>query len=111
PVDIADDSATVSDGEIKSISKHESEELSKLEWGRNFQIIASSLEALGSALAIIPQFKAHAQPMGCGLTVDFGGQHLHSMASGLAAVARIGSEEFAYEANKTAKLGSYSRRE
>ena len=72
---------------------------------------ATGFEALGSGLALIPQFKAHAQPMGCGVSVDFGGQHLHSMCAGLASVAKIFGEVYSYEANKTAKLGSYSRRQ
>jgi hypothetical protein len=109
--DIAQDSLSVSDGEVKALSSHEVEELDKLGMSRDFQITASSLEALGSVLALIPQFKGHAQPMGCGATVDFGGQHLHSMASGLAAISRAIAEEYSFEANKAAKLGSYSRRE
>lgn len=95
----------------KIISSHEAEELNKLALARIFQIGATSLEALGGVLAIIPQFKAHAQPMGCGATVDFGGQHLHSLASSLAAVSKTISEQFSYEANNAAKIGSYARRE
>lgn len=95
----------------KIISSHEAEELDKLEMARGFQIAATSLEALGGVLAIIPQFKAHAQPMGVGASVDFGGQHLHSLASSLAAVARTFSDQYSYEANNAAKIGSYSRRE
>jgi hypothetical protein len=109
--DISQDSTSVSDGEFKTLTNHEVEELNKLGLSRDFHIAASGLEALGSGLALIPQFKAHAQPMGCGASIDFGGQHLHSMASGLAAISRAIAEEFSYEANKTAKLGSYSRRE
>lgn len=113
PVDphISQDATSVSDGEIKTLSNNEVEELNKLALVRDFHITASGLEALGSGLAIIPQFKAHAQPMGCGATVDFGGQHLHSMASGLAAVARAFAEEYSFEATKAGKLGSYDRRE
>ena len=109
-VDIAQDSTKVSDGEIASISSHESEELSKLESGRDFQVTSSGLEGLSSALCLIPQIKTHAQPMGVGVTVEFGGNELAKVPSALAAVARIGSEEYAYEAGKTAKLGTYSRR-
>ncbi len=108
---ISQDSLGVSDGEITTLSKHETEEMHKLSDARIAQIVASSLEALGSGLAIIPQFKAHAQPMGCGASVDFGGQHLHSMASGLAAISRAVAEELSFEAGKAAKLASYSRRE
>lgn len=95
----------------KIISSHEAEELDKLEGARGFHIAASVLEALGGALAIIPQFKAHAQPMGCGATVDFGGQHLHSLASSLAAVSRTFADQYSYEANNAAKIGSYARRQ
>jgi len=109
--DISKDSTSVSDGEITSLTKHETEEMNKLEYARDAQVTASGLEALGSGLALIPQFKAHAQPMGMGATVDFGGQHLHSMASGLAAIAKLVGEEFSYEAGKNAKLGSYARRQ
>jgi hypothetical protein len=109
--DISQDATSVSDGEMKTLSNHEVEELNKLGISHDFQLAASVSEAVGSGLAIIPQFKVHAQPMGCGATVDFGGQHLHSMMSGLAAVSRAFAEEFTYEAGKASKLGSYSRRE
>lgn len=108
---IAKNSLSVSDGEITTISNHEAEELDKLSAARDFQLAESGIQALGSGLAIIPQFKVHAQPMGCGATVDFGGQHLASMCSGLAAVSRAFAEEYSYEASKTSKIGSYSRRE
>jgi hypothetical protein len=109
--DISQDATQVSDGELKTLSRNEVEELNKLALVRDLHVASSALEALGSGLAIIPQFKGHAQPMGCGATVDFGGQHLHSMASGLAAVSRAIAEEFSFEANKAGKLGSYARRE
>lgn len=108
---ISQDSTSVSDGDIKTLSNKEVEELNKLSTSHDFQLAASGLEALGSGLAIIPQFKAHVQPMGCGATVGFGGQQLHFMASGLAAVSRAFAEEFSYEAGKAGKLGAYSRRE
>jgi hypothetical protein len=110
-VDISQNSLSVSDGEVKTLSSHEVEELNKLELGRDAQLTATGLEGLASGLGIIPQFKAHAQPMGLGATIDFGGQHLHALTSSLASVARIFAEEYSYEASKTAKLGSYARRE
>lgn len=107
-IDIAKD---LKDSRGKIVSSHEVEELEKLQMARGFQIAASGLEALGGVLAIIPQFKAHAQPMGCGATVDFGGQHLHSLASSLAAISKTISDQYSYEANNAAKIGSYARRE
>ncbi len=113
PIDsnIAQNSVGVTDGEIKTLNKHEVEELDKLALARDLQLTESSIQALGSVLAIIPQFAANAEPMGCGASVHFGGQHLSSMCSGLAAISRAVAEEFSYEANRAAKLGSYSRRE
>jgi hypothetical protein len=109
--DISTDATSVSDGELKTLSRHEVEDINKLADARIAQMTASGLESVGSGLALIPQFKAHAQPMGCGATVDFGGQHLHSMMSGLASIARMVSEELSFEATKTSKIGSYARRE
>ena len=110
-VDIASNSASVSDGEIKTMSSHEAEEIDKLGMARDFQLAESALQALGSGLALIPQFGAHVQPMGCGATVGFGGQQLNYMATGLAAISRAIAGEYSFEANKTSKIGSYSRRE
>jgi hypothetical protein len=110
-VDIDQNAPTVSDGQYNTITTYESSELSDMEGARDAQTTASGLEALGSGLALIPQFKVHAQPMGCGATVDFGGQHLHSMASGLAAIARLVGEEFSFEASKAGKMGAYDRRQ
>jgi Tc toxin complex TcA C-terminal TcB-binding domain len=110
-VDISQGSPSVSDGEMRTLSSHEVEELNMLEAGRDAQLTATGLEAIASTLALIPQIKGHGQPMGMGATVDFGGQHLHSMTSSLAAVSRIFSEEYSFEANKTSKLGSYARRQ
>jgi hypothetical protein len=109
--DISSDSTSVSDGDVKTLSKHEVNELDTLSTARWWQIVANGLESLGSGLALVPQFKAHGQPMGCGVTVDFGGQHLHAMAQGLASAARVAAEEYSYDANKAGKLGNYARRE
>ncbi len=109
--EISQDAGGVSDGEVKTLSRKEVEELDKLALARDFQLAESGLQALGSGLALIPQFKGHAQPMGCGATVDFGGQQLNSMCVGLAAISRAIAGEFSFEANKAAKLGSYARRE
>jgi hypothetical protein len=108
---IAQNATSVSDGEIKTLTNHEVEELQKLELGRDAQVTASGLETIASVLSVIPQFKVHIQPMGCGGTIEIGGEQFSKLTSALANVARIASEEFSFEANNTAKLGSYSRRE
>jgi hypothetical protein len=109
--DISADATAVSDGELKTLSRHEVEEMNKLDSAHIAQITAGALEQVGSVLALIPQFKGHVQPMGCGATIDFGGQHLHAMMSGLATISRITGEQLSYEASKTGKIGSYARRE
>ena len=72
-VDIAQNGPSLSDGEIKTLSSHEVEELDKLEKARDSQLTASGINALGAGLALIPQSKLNVQPMGCGATVKFGG--------------------------------------
>lgn len=109
--DITADSITVSDGEVRTITTHEAAELSRLESGRDAQVTAGGLEALGSVLAILPQFGVNFQPVGVGATTGFGGQQLHSMMSALASAARVMAEESSFEGARTSRIGSYSRRE
>ncbi len=109
--DISQDSTSVSDGEVKTLSNHEVEELNKLGIAHDFQLAASVVEALNGVLSLVPEAKAHVQPLGVGATLEFGGHNLHNNLTGLAAVSRAVAEEFSYEATNAAKLGSYSRRE
>jgi hypothetical protein len=110
-VDIAQNAPSLGDGEIKTLSTREVHELDKLEQARDAQETASVSNALGAVLASTPQEKAHAQPMGVGFTAEFGGVQLNFTTEALAAAARAVGEEYSYIASKTAKLGSYSRRE
>jgi hypothetical protein len=110
-VDISQDSLSVSDGAIASLSSHETEELKKLGLAHDLQETANVINGIGAILALIPQFKGHVQPMGCGATIDFGGRNLHFNTDALAQAARAVAEEFSYEAGNASKLGSYSRRE
>ncbi|PZN78313.1 MAG: insecticidal toxin protein [Candidatus Methylumidiphilus alinenensis] len=109
--DISLKSTSVSDGEFKTLSNHEVGELKKLGLAHDFQETANGINVLGSVLALIPQFKTHVQPMGCGATIDFGGHHLSFNSEALASAARAVADQFSYEAGNAAKLGSYSRRE
>lgn len=93
------------------MSIHETDELNKLALARDFQLAASGIELLRSVLAYVPDTSGHVQPMGVGVTVKFGGSNLSNNLSGLASVSTAIAGEFSFEANKTAKLGSYSRRE
>jgi hypothetical protein len=109
--DISQTSITVTDGEIKTLSTHEVEELTKLASSSDAQNSANSLETTNSVLSILPQFEANVLPMGCGATLSFGSAQLHAMMSALASVQRAQSAQDAYDANKASKLASYSRRE
>jgi Tc toxin complex TcA C-terminal TcB-binding domain len=110
-VDIAQNAPSLGDGEIKTLSSLEVHELDKLEQARDAHEIAAGINALGAGLALIPQAKAHVQPMGCGATIEFGGIHLQFNTEALAAAANAVGDEYSYTANKSAKMGSYSRRE
>jgi len=107
-VDIAQDLG-VSGGKI--MSSHEAEEMNKLEVARNLKIAAGALELIGSALSFVPQFNANVKPLGIGATTGFGGIQLSRIMSLNASHLNIGAEWTTYEAGKSAKMGSYARRE
>lgn len=109
--DISQDSTSVSDGEVKSLSNNEVEELNKLSNAHDCEITANVIYGIGAILALLPQFKGHVQPMGCGATIDFGGHNLNFNSQTLAGAAKAVGEQFTYEAGNAAKIGSYSRRE
>jgi hypothetical protein len=109
--DISNDSSAVSDGEIKTLSTYEAEELSKLSLAQWAQRGVSGVELLGAALSFIPGVQSNVEPMGCGASVEFGFHNLVLNTSQLAAGAKAIAEEYSYEATNAGKLGSYSRRE
>ena len=111
PVDIAKNGPSVSDGEFKTLSSYEVEELDKLGLARDAQVAANVVEALSSGLSLIPETSAHAQPMGVGATVSVGGHNFRFSLAGLAGAARAFADEYSYTANQNAKFGSYFRRE
>lgn len=110
-VDIAQNAPSVSDGEIKTLSTNEAKDLAALEQARLLQDQSGALDLLGKELSLIPQFGGKVQPMGAGVDVTFGGVQLSTMLSMMASSMRLSADEESYIANKTGKLGSYSRRE
>ena len=109
--DISKDPTTTDDGQPVTLTKSEVTELSKLSVAHGLQETANGINVIGAVLALIPQFGAHVQPMGCGATIDFGGHNLVFNTEALSAAARALADQFTYEAGKAAKMGSYSRRE
>lgn len=107
-VDIAQD---LSGAGGKLISSYEAQELDKLGTAHDLQIAAAVLNLVGSGLSLIPQFNIHGTPLGVGVAAGFGGVQLSKIMSMLADHARIGADQFTYEANKAAKTGTYDRRQ
>ena len=83
--DISQDATSVSDGEVKTLSNKEVEELNKLEVSHDFQLAASVLEAVGSGLSLIPQIKAQRTTAGRGRDCRFwrSPASLHGFRSGI----------------------------
>jgi len=95
----------------KMISSHEASEINLLDQARALQVAAAAYDLVGSALSLIPQIGGKIQPMGGGADVTFGGEQLSKMYSLMASAISIGADQRSYEAGKTAKIGSYARRE
>lgn len=109
PVDISSD-APVSDGDIKTLSGHEVQELNLIVGAEIAGAIGSGLSATGAILAAIPQFDVDGLPMGVGVTVSEGGIQVSAVLGGLADVAKAAADICNSQANQTAKAGSYERR-
>jgi hypothetical protein len=109
--DISTNSTSVSDGALNTLSNREVDELQKLGLAHDLQEVAHGINAVGAILALIPQFKGHVQPMGCGATIDFGGHNMGLSTESLASAVDAIAEQFSFEAGNSAKIGTYSRRE
>ena len=107
-VDIAQDLGA-SGGKI--ISSHEAGELGLLDLARSMQIAAAVNDQIGSTLSLIPQIGGKVMPFGAGVDLTFGGEQLSKMLSMMSSFIRLGADQLSYQANTTAKIGSYARRE
>jgi hypothetical protein len=76
----------------------------------DLQQIAAVSEVFGSYISLLPQFDAHATPVGVGVAVSFGGQQLSTFSSIVARIIRLAADEMNYRANRASKLASYQRR-
>ena len=109
-VDIAQDSPELMTGG-KKISSYEFKELKSMGAARNLQAIASTFDSIASIMALIPQFDAEGEPLGVGASTGFGGRQLSTMMSIMANIERSKADQFTFDANMAAKIGSYARRE
>ena len=95
----------------KKISSYESQELDWLEAAELLQEAAALSDTTGSALALLPKFRAHVQPLGPGASVEFGGTELHNLFSGISSAIRGLASRASYQASRAARMGTYARRE
>jgi len=110
-VDIAQNAPSLGDGEIKTLTSGETEELSKLASANSDRATASTYDHIGAGLAILPTVGGKFQPMGTGGDISFGGSNLAASMSLFSGFYRSDAEFETYEANNAGKLASYSRRE
>ena len=95
----------------KVISSYEAQEMTQLEEARDDQDSAADWGKVAGGLAIIPNFGIAIRPLGPGGSMNFGGSNLSAAASFVSSFYKADSDEKTYESGKTAKIGSYSRRE
>jgi hypothetical protein len=99
------------DGANLQLNISESKELNTfMPQAHSLQQSSATVEAIASALSLIPQFDANAEPVGVGVSVSFGGRELSTFTSIAAKIIRIHADEMSYSANRASKLATYQRR-
>lgn len=93
------------------VSSHEANELTLMDVTQGLQDAAAATDMIASILAAIPSIGVHAQPMGPGGSATFGGQHLMSVFSAISSGLKGVAGRTSFEANLSAKVGGYARRE
>jgi hypothetical protein len=111
PNDAAQSAASSLDGGIKTLSNSEVGELMFLEEAIDKQSSAASSESQAGMWGLIPDFAINLEPFGIGSSTTLGGTYAAKFPQADAREAHHAADLFTYDANKTAKLGSYSRRE
>jgi hypothetical protein len=95
----------------KIVSSHERQEFLRLKIAQEFQEEGANLNLSAKFLSLIPEMGAQAEPMGVGAAIQFGGRALSTQLSLAADSSIAAANRSSYEANKSAKIGSYARRE
>jgi hypothetical protein len=98
-----------SDGTI--ISSHEQREFVQLKSALDAQEDASESDKTAKILSLIPEFAAQVQPLGVGAALHFGGRALSTQFSLDADSSRSLAGRSTYEAGRSARIGSYARRQ
>jgi hypothetical protein len=95
----------------RKLSSYEANEMELLSLAQLIQDGVSQLDALGASMNVIPGFSTQFEPFGAGGTISFGGSNIAAIFSAMAASARGVAGRLTYEASRSAKVGSYARRE
>lgn len=106
-VDIAEDLGS-SGGKI--ISSYEEQEFLRLQKAQDLHEESANLNIIAKSLSLLPEVGAQAEPMGVGAAIQFGGRALSTQLSLAADANTTTASRNSYEANKSAKIGSYARR-
>lgn len=96
----------------KIVSSHERSELTNLDLAYGAQLAAKAFNLVAQGVTPVPDFNAHYHYWGVGgsNTVS-GGSKLAQFAKFAADMALIGADWFSHQAGRSAKIGSYARRE
>ncbi|HKV07043.1 MAG TPA: insecticidal toxin protein [Thermoanaerobaculia bacterium] len=113
-VDIATDAfsdaaQTLNGGKI--LSSHEVREAFLLEAGQLSSDIANILGVASSVAHLFPTAKVHAQPLGVGGTVEYGGRNVGDGLAAGSGAARAIAERLNFEARRAARIDGFARRE
>ena len=95
----------------KLLSSHEVRESLLLEGAQLSSDIANIMNFMGSLAYIFPTLKVHAQPMGVGGTVDWGGKNLGDSLAATGAAARAIADRLNFEARRANRIDAFARRE
>ncbi len=98
-------------GKTLPLNKNENAELNiLLPTYDTFSTLSSALKLVSPIVALIPQFDAHATPLGVGAKVGFGGVQLKGLADGGADLAQKAATAFLTSAERASKMAGYYRR-
>ena len=106
-----DESLVGSDESGVKIISREKEELDKSEDAMIWRNIASGSYMAAGIANFFPSMGSHGTPLGVGIKIEFGGQHVGAALNALAKIPEIISSVLSYESNLAAKMSGYIRRE
>lgn len=95
----------------KLLSSHEVRESLLLEGAQLSSDVANLLNFAGSIAHLVPTAKVHAQPVGVGGTIEYGGKNVGDGLGAGAAAARAIADRLNFEARRASRIDAFARRE